>query len=302
MLPFKLVYHPGYDLNLGAHVFPSRKYRLIHDRLLDEGCADPMDFAEPHPACDDDVLRVHESGWVQRLKTGTLTPLEILRLEIPYSKQMVDAFWLATGGTILAARNAVRDRIGFNLGGGFHHAFPGHGEGFCAIHDVAVAIRVLQHEKMIDQALVVDCDVHHGNGTAAIFAGDRSVLTLSMHQFDNYPSEKPPSVIDIHLRNGVSDDEYLERLRGALKVAMSFEPNMIFYLAGADPYCEDQLGGLSLTMKGLKQRDGVVFETGLQASVPVVVTLAGGYARDTGDTVEIHCNTVKTAREALMDC
>jgi acetoin utilization deacetylase AcuC-like enzyme len=147
--------------------------------------------------------------------------------------------------------------------------------------------------------LVVDCDVHHGNGTAAIFTGDRSVLTLSMHQFDNYPSEKPPSVIDIHLRNGVSDDEYQERLRGALKVALSFEPDMIFYLAGADPYCEDQLGGLSLTMEGLKQRDREVFETGLGRSVPVAVTLAGGYARDTGDTVEIHCNTAKAAREAL---
>jgi acetoin utilization deacetylase AcuC-like enzyme len=299
MLPFKLVYHPAYDLNLGAHVFPSRKYRLIHDHLLDEGFADPMDFVEPQPACDDDVLRVHESGWVQRLKTGTLTPHEILRLEIPYSKQMVDAFWLATGGTILAARNALADRVGFNLGGGFHHAFPGHGEGFCAIHDVAVAIRALQHEKLIERALVVDCDVHHGNGTAAIFAGDRSVLTLSMHQFDNYPSEKPPSVIDIHLRNGVSDEEYLERLRGALNVAMSFEPNMIFYLAGADPYCEDQLGGLLLTMEGLKQRDRIVFETGLGARVPIAVTLAGGYARNTDDTVEIHCNTSKAARDAL---
>ncbi len=164
-------------------------------------------------------------------------------MEIPYSTRMVEAFWLATGGTILAARNALADRIGFNIGGGFHHAFPGHGEGFCAIHDVAVAIRALQHERLIERALVVDCDVHHGNGTAAIFAGDRSVLTLSMHQFNNYPSEKPPSVIDIHLPDGVADEEYLDRLRGALKVAMSFAPNMIFYLAGADPYREDQLGG-----------------------------------------------------------
>jgi acetoin utilization deacetylase AcuC-like enzyme len=299
MLPFKLVYHPGYDLNLGEHVFPARKYRLIHDHLLEEGFAEPMDFVQPDAASDEDILRVHESGWMQRLKTGALTPLEILKLEIPYSKQMVEAFWLATGGTILAAGNALRDRIGINLGGGFHHAFPGRGEGFCAIHDVAVAIRALQHGKLIERALVVDCDVHHGNGTAAIFAGDRSVLTLSMHQFANYPSEKPPSVIDIHLRDAVSDDEYLERLRGALKVAMSFRPDMIFYLAGADPYCEDQLGGLSLTMEGLKQRDRVVFETGLAKSVSVVVTLAGGYARNTGDTVEIHCNTVKAARETL---
>ena len=300
MLPFKLVYHPGYDLNLGAHVFPARKYRLIHDHLLDEGFAHPMDFVEPQPASDEDMLRVHEPGWVQRLKTSTLTPQEMLRLEIPYSRQMVEAFWLATGGTILAARNALGDRIGFNIGGGFHHAFPGHGEGFCAIHDVAVAIRALQHERLIERALVVDCDVHHGNGTAAIFAGDRSVLTLSMHQFNNYPSEKPPSVIDIHLRDGVSDDEYLDRLRGALKVAMSFAPNMIFYLAGADPYREDQLGGLSLTLEGLKQRDRVVFETGLGSDVPVAVALAGGYARNTDDTVAIHCNTAKAAREALV--
>lgn len=299
MLPFKLVYHPGYDLNLGEHVFPARKYRLIHDHLLDEGFAEPIDFIQPQPASDEYILHVHEPGWVQRLKSGTLSPQEILRLEIPYSNQMVDAFWLATGGTILAARNALGDRIGFNIGGGFHHAFPGHGEGFCAIHDVAVAIRVLQHESLIERALVVDCDVHHGNGTAAIFAGDRSVLTLSMHQFHNYPSEKPPSVIDIHLRDGVSDDEYLDRLRGALKVAMSFTPNMIFYLAGADPYYKDQLGGLSLTMEGLKERDRVVFETGLEAGVPLAVTLAGGYARNTDDTVAIHCNSVKAAREAL---
>src|SRR5215472_3999402 len=300
MLPFKLVYHPSYDLNLGEHVFPSRKFRLIRDCLLDEGFAEAMDFIEPQPAADEDILRVHESGWVQRLKTGTLSPQEILRLEIPYSKQMVEAFWLATGGTILAAHTALSDRIGFNIGGGFHHAFPGHGEGFCAIHDVAVAIRALQHERRIERALVVDCDVHHGNGTAAIFGGDRSVLTLSMHQFNNYPSEKPPSVIDIHLQDGVEDEEYLERLRAALKVAMSFEPSMIFYLAGADPYCEDQLGGLALTMEGLKQRDRIVFETALSMGVPVVVTLAGGYARNTGDTVAIHCNTAKAAREALV--
>src|ERR1700687_1534043 len=208
MLPFKLVYHPGYDLNLGAHVFPSRKYRLIHDHLLDEGFAEPMDFVQPAAASDEDVLLVHESGWVQRLKTGTLTPQEILRLEIPYSKQMVDAFWLATGGTILAARNALADRIGFNVGGGFHHAFPGHGEGFCAIHDVAIAIRKLQAEGVIERAMTVDLDVHHGNGTSYIFASDDSVFTFSMHQEHNYPFEKPPSNLDVNLRDGCEDDEY----------------------------------------------------------------------------------------------
>jgi len=300
MLGFQLVYHPRYDLNLGDHVFPARKYRLIHDRLIAQRFAEPGDFVEPQPVSDADVLRVHDPGWVHRLKTGTLSEAEIIKLEIPYSRAMVEGFWLATGGTILAARKALRDRIGFNIGGGFHHAFPGHGEGFCAIHDVAIAIRSLQHERLIERALVVDCDVHHGNGTAAIFAGDRSVLTLSLHQFNNYPGEKPPSVIDVDLRDGVEDSEYLDRLGGALKVAMSFAPHLVFYVAGADPYRQDQLGGLALTIEGLKRRDQLVFETALAASVPVAVVLAGGYARDTNDTVTIHCNTARAARDALQ--
>jgi acetoin utilization deacetylase AcuC-like enzyme len=300
MLPFKLVYHPAYDLNLGAHVFPSQKYRLIHDRLLQENFAEAGDFVEPQPALDEEILRVHDAGWVHRLKTGTLSLKEVLRLEIPYSPEMVTGFWLATGGSILAARNALRDRIGFNIGGGFHHAFPGHGEGFCAIHDVAVAIRTLQHEGSIERAIVVDCDVHHGNGTAAIFDSDRTVLTMSMHQLHNYPSVKPPSTIDIDLADGVEDAEYLDRLRNALTVALSFEPNLVFYLAGADPYREDQLGGLFLTMEGLKQRDRIVFETALKEGVPVSAALAGGYARNTEDTVTIHCNTAKAASESLM--
>jgi acetoin utilization deacetylase AcuC-like enzyme len=300
MLPFQLVYHPRYDLNLGDHVFPARKYRLIHDRLLQERFAGPADFVEPRPASDEDVWRVHEAGWVHRLKTGTLSQAEIAKLEIPYSREMVEGFWLATGGTILAARNALRDRIGFNIGGGFHHAFPAHGEGFCAIHDVAIAIRALQDEHAVERALVVDCDVHHGNGTAAIFAGDRSVLTLSLHQFNNYPSEKPPSTIDVNLADRVEDEEYLDRLGGALKAAMSFAPDLLLYVAGADPYREDQLGGLALTMDGLKRRDRLVFEAALAESVPAAVVLAGGYARNTDDTVTIHCNTAKAARDALV--
>ncbi len=299
MLPFQLVYHPGYDLNLGEHVFPARKYRLIYNRLLAERFAAPSDFVAPKPASDDDVLRVHDPGWVRRLKAGTLTEPEILKLEIPYSREMVEGFWLATGGTILAARNALRDRVGFNIGGGFHHAFPAHGEGFCAIHDVAIAIRALQHEGAIEKALIVDCDVHHGNGTAAIFAGDRSVLTLSLHQFSNYPRDKPPSVIDVDLRDGVEDAEYLDRLGSALHVAMSFAPDLLLYIAGAHPYREDQLGGLALTMDGLKCRDQLVFETAVGHSVPAAAVLAGGYGRDTNDTVTIHCNTAKAVVAAL---
>jgi acetoin utilization deacetylase AcuC-like enzyme len=298
LLPFKLVYHDGYDLNLGAHVFPSQKYRLIRDRLVSDGFAGPEDFVQPEPATDDDLLLVHQRGWITRLKNGTLDYLELMKLEIPYSQKMVEAFWLAAGGTTLAARLALRTGIGFNIGGGFHHAFPGHGEGFCAIHDVAVAIRTLQRETLIQRAMVVDCDVHDGNGTAAIFTGDPTVFTLSIHQLNNYPSIKPASNIDIDLDDGVGDAEYLEKLGEAVRKAMSeFHPELVMYVAGADPYREDQLGGLSLTIDGLKARDRLVFDAGRECGATVAVTLAGGYAMRVEDTVTIHANTAKVAAE-----
>ncbi len=296
MLPFKLVYHEGYDLNLGSHVFPSKKYRMIRDRLLADGFAEPSDFVEPQPASDEDILRVHQRGWVTRLKNGTLDYLELMKLEIPYSREMVDAFWLAAGGTTLAARLALGDGIGFNIGGGFHHAFPGHGEGFCAIHDVAVAIRKLQQEKSIERAMVIDCDVHDGNGTAAIFASDPSVFTLSIHQLHNYPSFKPPSDLDVNLEDGVGDEEYLERLGEACGIGFrEFSPQLVMYVAGADPYREDQLGGLSVSIEGLMARDRLVFDFAREYGAPAVVTLAGGYAMRVEDTVIIHSNTAKAA-------
>ena len=213
---------------------------------------------------------------------------------------MVQAFWLAAGGTTLAARLALSNGVGFNIGGGFHHAFPDHGEGFCAIHDVAVAIRRLQKDGLILRAMVVDCDVHHGNGTAAIFAADASVFTLSIHQLNNYPSEKPPSDIDIDLADETGDDEYLERLRAALVPALvEFRPGLLLYVSGADPYYQDQLGGLSLTLEGLKARDRLVFSCALMHHVPVAVALAGGYAVDLDDTVTIHANTARAAKEVL---
>lgn len=296
MLPFKLVYHEGYDLNLGAHVFPSRKYRMIRDRMLREGFATPEDFVQPEPARDEDILRVHDAAWVTRLKSGTLSFLEVRQLEIPYSREMVEAFWLAAGGTTLAARLALKDRIGFNIGGGFHHAFPGHGEGFCAIHDVAVAIRTLQAERLIEQAMVVDTDVHQGNGTAGIFAIDPTVFTLSIHQFNNYPSEKPESNMDVNLEDGTGDQEYLEQLGAACEEALQqFTPQLLMYVAGADPYREDQLGGLNLSIEGLKARDQLVFDLARKRQIPVAVTLAGGYAQKVEDTVTIQMNTAKAA-------
>jgi acetoin utilization deacetylase AcuC-like enzyme len=286
----KLIYHDGYDLNLGAHVFPSQKYRLIRDRLANEG----LDFLTPEPATDEDLMRVHGRGWITRLKQGMLHEGELQRLEIPWSQQMADAFCLSAGGTTLAARCALRDQAAFNIGGGFHHAFPNHGEGFCAIHDVAVAIRKLQHEHLIERVLVVDVDVHQGNGTAAIFAGDESVFTLSIHQFHNYPQFKPPSDIDVHLEDGVGDEEYLHRLDQAVEKALSnFDPQLLMYVAGADPYKEDQLGGLALTIDGLMERDRLVFSLASHAKIPVCVTLAGGYARNVEDTVTIQSNTAK---------
>jgi acetoin utilization deacetylase AcuC-like enzyme len=299
-LPFRLVYSERYDLHLGDHVFPSKKYKWLHDLLLRTKFAAPENFVEPEPASDEDILLVHEAQWVDKLRNGTLTYQDILTLEIPYSREMVEAFWLAAGGTLMAARQALAGGVGFNIGGGFHHAFPGHGEGFCAVNDMAVAIRRLQKDGAIRRAMVVDCDVHHGNGTATIFAGDPSVFTLSIHQFNNYPSEKPPSSLDIHLADGIGDAEYLHRLGNGYRAALSmFKPELVVYVAGADPYLEDQLGGLSLTFDGLMERDRLVIWTALSQHVPVAIVLAGGYALNVRDTIIIHANTAAVARDML---
>jgi acetoin utilization deacetylase AcuC-like enzyme len=298
MLPFKIVYHDRYDLNLGPHVFPSQKFRLIAEQLRREEIAAADDFLRPDPASDEDILRVHTREWVRKLKTGTLTASDVMKLEIPYSPELVQAVWLAAGGSILAGQSALRDGFGANLGGGFHHAYPGHGEGFCAIHDVAVAIRRLQADKAIRKAMVIDTDVHHGNGTAAIFRDDPSVFTLSIHQENNYPADKPPSSIDLNMMDRADDAEYLGALIPVVQRKLDeFQPEIVFYIGGADPYCEDQLGGLSLTKKGLMDRDRKVFEEARRRNIPVATTLAGGYARRVEDTVRIHVNTILAARD-----
>ena len=301
MLPFRLVYHERYDLNLGPHVFPSQKFRLIYEMLLREEIAAEQDFLRPNPATDEDIQRVHTADWVRKLKTGTLTASEVMLLEVPYSPELVEAVWLAAGGTILAGQSALRDGFGANLSGGFHHAYPGHGEGFCAIHDVAVAIRKLQADGAAKKAMVVDTDVHHGNGTAAIFRNDPLVFTISIHQENNYPAHKPPSSIDLNMADRVDDDEYLGALIPAVQKALDeFQPEILFYVGGADPYCEDQLGGLALTKGGLKQRDRQVFEEARRRKIPVATTLAGGYARRVEDTVRIHVNTILAAEEVAQ--
>ena len=334
MLPFKLVYSDAYYLPIGSHVFPAEKYRRIHDRLLAAGAAEPDDFVEPEPATDQDILLVHKPEYVQKLKTGTLSPREEMEMEVPYSRDLVEAFWLAAGGSILAARLSLTDKVSISIGGGFHHAFPDHGEGFCMIHDVAVAIRRMQRDDKIRTAMTLDCDVHQGNGTAAIFAGTRTassllpsvsnstvhrrtgvpvggkmreahageVFTISLHQHNNYPLWKPPSSIDVDLPDGIGDDDYLAWLDNALSSGLrQFEPDLLCYIAGADPYQEDQLGGLSLTIEGLKKRDDLVFRVARTRGIPVMVTFAGGYARNVEDTVTIHTNTVVSASEAYRE-
>jgi acetoin utilization deacetylase AcuC-like enzyme len=301
VLPFKLIYDHRYDLNLGEHVFPSQKYRLVYEELLQRGIADSGDFLSPRPAADADVLRVHSAEYVRKLKTGSLSHAEVLQLEVPYSQELIDAVWLAAGGSILAGQCALRDSWAANIGGGFHHACPDHGEGFCVIHDVAIAIRRLQFDAAIERAMVVDTDVHQGNGTAAIFGGDNNVFTLSIHQEHNYPFVKPPSTVDVNLPDEVGDDAYVSILEEHLREAFSdFSPQIIFYIAGADPYREDQLGGLALTMEGLGRRDELVMDYARRHKCPVVITLAGGYARRVQDTVAIHVGTMLAARDAAV--
>ena len=328
MLPFKLIYSDAYYLPIGQHVFPAEKYKRVRDRLLQSGIAEVSDLLEPEPASDQDILLVHKPEYVQKLRDGTLSPREEMQMEIPYSRDLVEAFWLAAGGSILAARRALSDRVAISIGGGFHHAFPDHGEGFCMIHDVAVAIRRMQRDDKIRSAMTVDCDVHQGNGTAAIFAGTRTeslplpsvsgstlnpghpprmhgahageVFTISLHQHNNYPMYKPPSSIDVDLPDGIGDDDYLAWLDNALSSGLrQFEPDLICYIAGADPYREDQLGGLELTIEGLKKRDELVFKVAKTRDIPVMVTYAGGYAQNVEDTVTIHSNTVMAAKEVF---
>lgn len=323
MLPFKLIYSDDYYLPIGSHVFPAEKYKRVHDRLLSTNAAEASDFVSPRPAADEDILLAHTPQYVHKLKTGTLSAREELEMEVPYSPELVRAYWLAAGGSMLAADYALNDGIAINIGGGFHHAFPDHGEGFCMINDIAVAIRRMQADEKIRTAMTVDCDVHQGNGTAVIFApkpnagnrltppiagaGDPSrmrrpscdVFTISLHQENNYPVFKPPSSLDLNLPDGMGDGEYLACLGDAISLGLDKfpDPELISYVAGADPYRDDQLGGLSLTIEGLKERDVMVFRLAKAAGIPVMVTFAGGYAHRMEDTITIHSNTVLAAKE-----
>ncbi|MGD9905637.1 MAG: histone deacetylase [Vicinamibacterales bacterium] len=292
----RVVYSPQYHLDFGAHVFPTGKYRRVAERLEAAGLV-PDGFVAPVTAEWDDLARAHTPAFLDAVAHGRLTADEIARLEIPCTPVIVDGFRLMTGGTITATRLALdgTDRIAVHIGGGFHHAFAGHGEGFCLFNDVAVAIHDAFAGHRAHRAAVVDLDVHHGNGTAAIFAGDARVFTLSIHEDANYPAVKPPGSLDIGLPRGTGDADYLGRLGAALERTLEHYPDLLVYLAGADPYLDDQLGGLALTMAGLRRRDRAVFDAARAAGLPIVTLLAGGYARRLDDTVAIHVATIEEA-------
>jgi acetoin utilization deacetylase AcuC-like enzyme len=290
-----LVWSARYEVDIGAHVFPTRKYRLVRERLLAEGIVSEADFEQPEPLDDVAMLRVHTPGYLGKIRDDDFTTTERLALEVPFSPALADVMRLCCGGTVLAGRRAVRDGVAVHLGGGFHHAFPDHGEGFCLVNDVAVAAAALLAEAVVERVTIVDLDVHQGNGTAAIFADEPRVFTFSMHQEHNYPAAKPPSDLDVDLPDGIRDEAYLRLLDDHLPRALASEPDLVLYLAGADPYRDDQLGGLGLSRDGLRERDRRVFEAARKAGAGVAVVPAGGYALDTGDTVAIHGATVEEA-------
>lgn len=291
----KVVYSPRYVIDIGPHVFPTLKYQLVSERV--RAARLHVDIVEPEPVSWTDLALVHTPEYLRKIRTGDLDAGELAQLEIPWSPEVVEGFRLMTGGTLAAARMATADghTTVCHIGGGFHHAFANHGEGFCMFNDVAIAIRSLLATGAIERAAVVDLDVHHGNGTAFIFENEPRVFTFSMHQQHNYPQFKPRGSLDVGLPDRANDGLFLDRLKPAMVQVLAHAPDALFYLAGADPYRDDQLGGLALTKEGLRERDRVVLDECAAHGIATVVVLAGGYAWNVEDTVDIHYATVAQA-------
>ncbi len=293
-----VVYHADYYADIGAHVFPTRKFSLVLEAIQRNvgeimGC-----LRQPSPATREQLLRIHAPEYLADLDGCRWTPRTSFS-ELPLTKEIVDAYYLMAGGTCLAASLACQHGGAMNLGGGFHHAFADRAEGFCYVNDVAIAVREIQAQRLVERVAVIDTDLHQGNGTARIFRGDPQVFTFSIHQEDLYPL-KEQSSLDIGLEDGTEDDEYLTKLRQGLDVVFGqFKPQFVMYVGGVDPYKDDRLGSLQLTKAGIKQRDTMVFRRCRDHGVPVVAVLAGGYAADVGDTVEMHANTYLALRGTL---
>jgi acetoin utilization deacetylase AcuC-like enzyme len=296
----KVFYTPRYYADIGqGHVFPIRKFELVRDRLVAEGTLQAAELVEPSPASLEEVLLVHTTDYVSRLCSGQLTPKEIRRLGLPWSESLVQRSFYAVGGTLAATRVALAEGYSSNLAGGTHHSFAERGEGFCVLNDVAIAIRAMRARALIQRAAIVDCDVHQGNGTATIFSGDEETFTFSIHGANNYPLFKAQSTLDVELPDGTSDDEYLQSLEKHLSTVFAHNPDVVFYLAGADPYVGDKLGRLGLSIDGLRERDTYVLRECYQREVPVVTVMSGGYGKDINDTIEIHCNTIRMVKEVF---
>jgi acetoin utilization deacetylase AcuC-like enzyme len=293
----KVFYSDQFEVPLPeGHRFPMQKYSLLRARLAVSGIL-PVESLNVPPAAEDErLLRVHHPVYLEKVKTGGLSEKEMRRIGFPWSPQLVERSRRSVGGTIDACRSALESGLGINLAGGTHHAYADHGEGYCVFNDSAVAARNTQLEGRCRRVVILDCDVHQGNGTAAIFAGDASVFTFSIHGAKNFPFHKESGDLDIALDDGAGDETYLEALQAGLRSALDrSRADLAVYLAGADPFHGDRLGRLALSKPGLAERDRLVFETCRREGLPVAVVMAGGYARRIEDTVDIHLATIKEA-------
>lgn len=295
----RVYYHDVFDFPLPeGHRFPKEKYRWLRERLLAQGVLRAQNLHLPRAATVDALTQAHTHDYVTRTLEGAWTRQEERRVGLPWSPQLVERARRSVGSTLAAARAALEEGLAINLGGGTHHAGPDWGAGFCVFNDVAVAARVLLAQGRVQRILVLDLDVHQGDGTAAIAAGDARIFTFSMHGERNYPFRKVPGDLDIGLPDGTEDQAYLEALRqGLAQVERRFQPQLVFYIAGADPYRDDRLGRLALTKEGLLARDRLVFTWVQQRSLPLVLVMGGGYARNIEDTVDIHVRTIALAKE-----
>jgi acetoin utilization deacetylase AcuC-like enzyme len=283
-----------------AHRFPMRKYSLLREQVMAHGLIQPGDLIVPDAATDAQILRAHDADYLERVQTGQLTAKEIRRIGFPWSPEMVERSRRSSGATIAACRAALQDGVAVNLAGGTHHAFRDHGEGYCVFNDSAVAARAMQAEGRVGRVVILDCDVHQGNGTASILADDPTIFTFSIHGAKNFPFDKERGDLDIELEDGTDDDSYLALLEAGVQRALALaNADLAIYLAGADPYHGDRLGRLALSMEGLRRRDHWVLETCREQRLPVAVTMAGGYARAVEDIVAIHLQTVRVAADVV---
>jgi len=292
-----VVWSARYECDIGLHVFPTEKYRLVREALEATGDLAGADVLEPPPATRELLALAHDAEYLDDLEALRWTP-RTMYSELPLDRWIIEAFALGASGTALAAREALERGVAAHVGGGLHHAYAGHAEGFCYLNDLAVGVRALRRAGRVERAAVVDLDVHQGNGTAHIFRDEPEVFTLSIHQERNYPEPKEKGDLDVGLADGTDDETYLRALAAALERVWAHRPGVLLYQAGADPYREDQLGGLALTLEGLEARDAMVIDGCAERGIPLVTTLGGGYARRLEDTVRIHATTCRRALRA----